>query len=361
MEKMKKATEIGVIDDSGPPKKGGGGGRRKGKRDDGEIHTSDDDEGAPGGEGAEGSSKDRSRKRTKKESKKETKAQRKARKKAERVAAGTEKLSKKQASKIKSKAFLNSDSSSSDDDGGKKMKIVSRSASPRFSEETRDLFCKPDVDFAFTSGLVMVQEVSEVERKEELKVGAGAGLVQGLQGPDQGRSRAQSLDQDQGLAQNLDLESPGPGQSADRGPGVDPRGPGVGPRGLEVGQEGPDPGRPSQAAAQGRALAVRRGLGPKVEQDQGLGVLGGGQGQAAQQNQDQEAQQSQGQAVQGDQDPGVLPNPDLEVQQGQGPQAHQGQGQGLPKVGEVDHQFNCTGYVLLLFVSCGLKCPYIIG
>merc|ERR1711974_589759 len=58
MEKMKKATEIGVIDDSGPPKKGGGGGRKKGKRDDGEIHTSDDDEG--GAEGAEGSSKDRS-------------------------------------------------------------------------------------------------------------------------------------------------------------------------------------------------------------------------------------------------------------------------------------------------------------
>ena len=135
MEKMKKATEIGVIDDSGPPKKGGGGGRRKGKRDDGEIHTSDED-GAPGGDGAEGSSKDRGRKRTKKESKKETKAQRKARKKAERVAAGTEKLSKKQASKIKSKAFLNSDSSSSDDEGGKKMKIVSRSISPRFSKKT---------------------------------------------------------------------------------------------------------------------------------------------------------------------------------------------------------------------------------
>ena len=56
-EKMKKATEIGVIDDSGPPKKGGGGGRRKGKRDDGEINTSDEDEGAPGGEGAEGASK----------------------------------------------------------------------------------------------------------------------------------------------------------------------------------------------------------------------------------------------------------------------------------------------------------------
>jgi len=128
MDKMKKATEIGIIDDSGPPKKGGGG-RKKGKRDDGEIHTSDEDD--PAGEGAQGSSKDRSRKRTKKESKKETKAQRKARKKAERVAAGTEKLSKKQASKIKSKAFLNSDSSSSDDDGGEKMKIVSRSASPR--------------------------------------------------------------------------------------------------------------------------------------------------------------------------------------------------------------------------------------
>ena len=200
----------------------------------------------------------------------------------------------------------------------------------------------------------MVQEVSEVERREELKVGAGAALVQGLQGPDQGRSRAQSPAQDQDLAQNLDLESPDPGQSADRGPGADPRGPGVG-------QEGPDLARPSQAAAQGRALAVRRGLGPRVEQDQDQGVLGGDQGQAAQQNQDQEAQQSQDQAAQEDQDLGVLPNLDLGVQQGQDPQAHQGQGQGLPEVGGVNHQFKCTsgwlGSVLLLFVSCGLQVP----
>jgi len=200
----------------------------------------------------------------------------------------------------------------------------------------------------------MVQEVSEVERREELKVGAGAALVQGLQGPDQGRSRAQSPAQDQDLAQNLDLESPDPGQSADRGPGVDPRGPGVG-------QEGPDLDQPSQAAAQGQALAVRPDLGPRVEQDQDLGVLGGDQGQAAQQNQDQEAQQNHGQAVQGDQDLGVLPNLDLGVQQGQDPQAHQGQGQGLPEVGGVNHQFKCTsgwlGSVLLLFVSCGLQVP----
>ena len=232
------------------------------------------------------------------------------------------------------------------------MKIVSRSASPRFSEEIRDLFCKPDVDFAFTSGLVMVQEVSEVERREELKVGAGVALVQGLQDPDQGPSRAQSPDQGQGLAQNLDLESPDPGQSADQGPGVDPRGPGVGPKGLEVGQEGPDPGRPSQAAAQGLALAVQPDLGPRVKQDQDLGVLGGDQGQAAQQNQNQEAQQSQDQAVQEDQDLGVLPNLDLGVQQCQDLQAHQGQGQGLPEVGGVNHQFKCT-----LFVLCGLQVP----
>ena len=170
----------------------------------------------------------------------------------------------------------------------------------------------------------MVQEVSEVERREELKVGAGVALVQGLQDPDQGPSRAQSPDQGQGLAQNLDLESPDPGQSADQGPGVDPRGPGVGPKGLEVGQEGPDPGRPSQAAAQGLALAVQPDLGPRVKQDQDLGVLGGDQGQAAQQNQNQEAQQSQDQAVQEDQDLGVLPNLDLGVQQGQDQQAHQG-------------------------------------
>merc|ERR1712032_1627828 len=165
------------------------------------------------------------------------------------------------------------------------------------------------------------------ERREELKVGAGVALVQGLQDPDQGPSCAQSPDQGQGLAQNLDLESPDPGQSADQGPGVDPRGPGVGPKGLEVGQEGPDPGRPSQAAAQGL-------------------------GQAAQQNQNQEAQQSQDQAVQEDQDLGVLPNLDLGVQQCQDPKSHQGQGQGLPEIGGVNHQFKCT-----LFVLCGLQVP----
>merc|ERR1712192_251895 len=147
-------------------------------------------------------------------------------------------------------------------------------------------------------------------------------------------------DQGQGLARNLDPESPDPGQPADLGPGVDPRG-----RDLD---------RPSQEAAQGLALAVRLGPGPRVEQGQGLGVLGGDQGQ--------EVQQSQGREVQGNQGPEVQPNLDPEVQQqGQGPQAHQGRGQGLPEAIEINHQFKCTGYVLLLFVSCGLKCPYIIG
>jgi len=208
----------------------------------------------------------------------------------------------------------------------------------------------------------MVLEASEVERREELKAVAEVALVQGLQGPGQGQSRAQSLDQGQGLARNLDPESPDPGQPADRGPGVDPKGPGVDPSGLEVDQEGLDLVRPSQAAAQGPALAVRQGPGPRVEQDQGQEVLGGDQGQAVQPNQGQEVQQSQDRAVlQGNQDPGVRPNLDPEVQQGQGPQAQQGQGQGLPEAIETNHQIKCTGYVLLLFVSCGLKCPYIIG
>merc|ERR1711971_1303645 len=168
----------------------------------------------------------------------------------------------------------------------------------------------------------MVPEVSEVERREELKVVAGVALVQCLQGPDQGQSRAQSLGQDQGLARNLDPESPDPGQPADQGPGVDPRGLEVDPRGQEVdprGQEvdprGRDPDRPSQSAVQGLALAVQQGQGQRVEQ-------------------------SQGQEVQGNQDPGVRPNLDPEVQQGQGLQAHQGQGQGLPEAIETNHQFN---------------------
>merc|ERR1712192_268596 len=148
-------------------------------------------------------------------------------------------------------------------------------------------------------------EVSEVERREELKVVAEVALVQGHQGLGQGQSRAQSPDQGQGLARNLDPESPDQGQPADRDPGVDPRGLEVDPRGLDL-------DRPSQAAAQGLALAVRQGRGPRE-------------------------------------------------QQGQGPQAHQGRGQGLPEAIEINHQFKCTGYVLLLFVSCGLKCPYIIG
>jgi len=156
----------------------------------------------------------------------------------------------------------------------------------------------------------MVLAVSEVERREELKVEAGAVLVQGLPGLDRGQSHAQNLAPDQDLAQNLDLESRDPGQPVDLGPEVALRG-------LEVGQQGPDLGQPSQAAVQGQALAVRLDPGPRVEQGQGQGVLG--------EDQDQEAQQSQGQAVLGDQDLEVVPNLDLEVQQGQDPQARQGQ------------------------------------
>merc|ERR1712181_72643 len=175
----------------------------------------------------------------------------------------------------------------------------------------------------------MVLEVSEVERREELKVVAGVVLVQGYQGPGQGQSHAQSLGQGQGLARNLDPESPDPGQPADQGLEVDPRGPGAGPRDLGVDPRGQDPVQPSQAAVQGPALAVRLGRGPRVEQDQGQAVL--------QQNQGQEAPQSQGRAVQGNQDPGVQrPNLDPEVQQGQGPQVHLGQGRGLPEAIETN-------------------------
>ena len=171
----------------------------------------------------------------------------------------------------------------------------------------------------------MVLAVSEVERREELKVEAGAVLVQGLPGLDRGQSHAQNLAPDQDLAQNLGLESRDPGQPVDLGPEVAPRGPEVAPRGLEVGQQGPDLGQPSQAAVQGQALAVRLDPGPRVEQGQGQGVLGEDQDQEVQQSRDQEAQQSQGQAVLGDQDLEVVPNLDLEVQQGQDPQARQGQ------------------------------------
>lgn len=171
----------------------------------------------------------------------------------------------------------------------------------------------------------MVLAVSEVERREELKVEAGAVLVQGLLGLDQGQSHAQNLAPDQDLAQNLGLESRDPGQPVDLGPEVAPRGPEVAPRGLEVGQQGPDLGQPSQAAVQGQALAVRLDPGPRVEQGQGQGVLGEDQDQEVQQSRDQEAQQSQGQAVLGDQDLEVVQILDLEVQQGQDPQARQGQ------------------------------------
>merc|ERR1719330_2118642 len=59
-EKMAAATKIEVIDDKPTSKKGGGGGRRK--RDDGEIHTSDEDN-PP--EGAEGEERGRKRERKK--------------------------------------------------------------------------------------------------------------------------------------------------------------------------------------------------------------------------------------------------------------------------------------------------------
>ena len=173
----------------------------------------------------------------------------------------------------------------------------------------------------------MVLAVSEVERREELKVEAGAVLVQGLPGLDRGQNHAQNLAPDQDLAQNLDLESRDPGQPVDLDPGVAPRG-------LEVVQQGQDLGQPSPAAGQGRALAVQQDLGPRVEQGQGQGVLGEDQDQEVQQSRDQEAQQSQGQAVLGDQDLEVVPNLDLEVQQGQDPQAHQGRDR--PEAGETN-------------------------
>merc|ERR1711971_141055 len=150
-------------------------------------------------------------------------------------------------------------------------------------------------------GLAMVLAVTEEGRRGELKAEAEAVLVQDLQDPDQGQSHALNLAPDQDLAQNLDLESQDLGQPVDLDPGVDQRGREVGPRGLEVGQQGPDLGQPSQAVARGQVLAVLQDPGPRVEQDQGQGVLG--------EDQDQE----------------VVPNLDLGVQQGQDPQAHQGQ------------------------------------
>merc|ERR1711936_193631 len=109
-EKMAAATKIEVIDDKPTSKKSGGGGRRK--RDDGEIHTSeeDDPQGAEAGE-------ERGRKRDRKRKEKESKRERKERKKAAKAdkLKQTEGLSKQQRSKIKSKAFLNSDSSDSDE------------------------------------------------------------------------------------------------------------------------------------------------------------------------------------------------------------------------------------------------------
>jgi len=187
----------------------------------------------------------------------------------------------------------------------------------------------------------MVLEVSEVERREELKVEAEAAQVRGHLGRDRGQNRAQNPAPDQDLALNPDLESLDPGQPADQGPGVAPKGPEVAPRGQEAaprgqeaGQQGPDLGQPSQAAAQGRALAVRQDPGPRVEQGQGQGVLGGDQDQEVQQSQDQAVQQNPDQAVQGGQDLGVLLNLDLGVQQGQGLQAHQGRDR--PEAGETN-------------------------
>merc|ERR1712080_271093 len=85
---------------------------------------------------------------------------------------------------------------------------------------------------------------------------------------------------------------------------------------------------------------------------QGLGqrVPGEDQGQEVQQSRDQEVQRNQGQEVLEDQDLEVLLNLVLGVQQGQDRQAHQGQG-----LHELDRLEGC--YTLLLFVSCGLKCP----
>ena len=188
--------------------------------------------------------------------------------------------------------------------------------------------------FTIDSGPVMVLEVIEVERREESKVEAEAGLVQGLPGLDQGQSPVQNPAPDQDLAQNLDPESLDPGQPVDLGLGVAPRGPGVVPIGQEVGQQGPDLGQPSQAAAQGRALAVRQDPGPRVEQGQGQGVLGGDQGQEVQQSRGQEVQQNQDQAVQAGQDLGVLLNLGLGVLLGQGLQVHLGQDR--PEAGEIN-------------------------
>ena len=170
----------------------------------------------------------------------------------------------------------------------------------------------------------MVLAVTEEGRRGELKAEAEAVLVQDLQDPDRGQSRALNLAPDQDLAQNLDLESRDPGQPVDLDPGVDQRGREVGPRGLEVGQQGPDLGQPSQAVVRGQALAVLQDPGPRVEQDQGQGVLGEDQDQEVQQSRDQAVQQNQSQGVQGDQDLEVVPNLDLGVQGDQDPQAHQG-------------------------------------
>jgi len=196
----------------------------------------------------------------------------------------------------------------------------------------------------------MVLEVSEVERREELKVEAEAAQVRGRLGRDRGQSLAQNPAPDQDLALNLDLESLDPGQPADQGPGVALKGPEVAPRGQEAGRQGPDLGRPSQAAAQGRALAVRQDPGPRVEQGQGQGVLGGDQDQEVQQSQDQAVQQNPDQAVQGGQDLGVLLNLDLGVQQGQGPQAHQGRDR--PEAGETNGPVQVhTGWLCAPIVS----------
>ena len=172
----------------------------------------------------------------------------------------------------------------------------------------------------------MVLEVSEVEKREELKVEAEVAPVQGRLG--QGQSLALNLAPDPGLVLILDLESPGPGLAAAQGQGVARGNP-------EVVLQGPGRGQPSQAAAQGQALEVQqdRGLGQRVLGiDRGREVLTN-HDREVQQNQDLEALQNQGQAVQGDQDLEVLPNLDLGVQQGQDPQAHQGQD--LPELDRV--------------------------
>ena len=181
----------------------------------------------------------------------------------------------------------------------------------------------------------MVLEVSEVEKREELKVEAEVAPVQGRLG--QGQSLALNLALDPGLVLILDLESPGPGLAVAQGQGVARGNP-------EVALQGPGRGQPSQAAARGQALEVQqdRGLGQRVLGiDRGREVLTN-HDREVEQNQDLEARQNQGQAVQGDQDLEVLPNLGLAVQQGQDRQARQDRD--LREEALFNHLFRSTNY-----------------